>query len=292
MQREILEIDYVPVPYHVSGTGPPLILIHLPTCSLHCFERNAEVLAKQFQVFVVDLRPAVVLKTWLMRGISLLDYLEEILLSFMDRLSVPRATLIGAHKAGAVAMYVAARHKDRIDRLVLISTLGLSRLPGNSTPFKVIFFFMKWPGVPFMGRVRSIRRLVKWFDRHGVGQWRVRQFFCGDETKDWAALTRQLVKIYTTFLHTPDVWAFEVMIYTIGYLKYAPVVKLMPNITQETLLIFGDDKRGVPRKVIDKYASLLPNATIAMIPNTRLYPHFEQAEHINELTAKFLTGSS
>lgn len=290
MRREVVEVDLVPVPYWVDGEGEPVIMIHLPTCPYHCFARNASELAKSFKVYIVDLRAPVVLKTWRMRNLPLMDYLEEVLLKFMDALGLERVRLVGAHKAGAVAMYVAARHPERVQKLVLYSTLGLTRTPSHAPAFRFIFFFMKWPGVALMGRIRWIRRFVKWGDLRGVGQWRVGQFFGPNEPHDHETMTRHLRDIYTTFLDPPDVFAYETMIFTINYLKYAPMVPLIPSIAQKTLLVFGDDKYGVPAKVVEEYGRLIKRSEILTIKDTRLYPHYEGAEVVNARTLNFLTG--
>lgn len=288
LRREVVEVDLVPVPYQVEGEGDPVIMVHLPTSPHHCFCRNQSELGKHFKVYVVDLRPAVVLKTWRIRKIPLLDYLEEVLLKFIDKLGFESVRLVGGHKAGAISMYLAARHPERVHKLVLYSTLGLSRAPSRAPVFKLLFFFMRWPGVPLMGRIRWIRRLVKWMDLKGAGQWRVGQFFGPNEPHDKYTLTRHLVEVYTTFLNPPDVWAYEVMIFTIRYLRYEPVAAIVPKIPHKTLLVFGDDPLGVPPKVIQDYGRLIKNSEVITVPDTRLYPHYEQAEEINQRTIEFL----
>src|SRR5262245_307834 len=121
MRREVAEVDLVPVPYSVEGAGQPVLMVHLPTSPHHCFGRNSNELARHFKVYVLDLRPAVVLKTWRLRKVRLLDYLEEVILKFMDQMGLESVNLVGAHKAGAVSMYLAARHPERVRKLVLYS---------------------------------------------------------------------------------------------------------------------------------------------------------------------------
>jgi len=290
MHREVIEIDLVPVLYHVAGAGEPVIVMHLPTSPHHCFARNVDELAKSYKVYVLDLRPPVVLKTWRMRNMGLFDYLEEVVLKFMDALGIQKVRLIGAHKAGALAMYMAARHPDRISKLVLYSTLGLTKAPSSAPAFRFIFFFMKWPGVAFMGRVKIIRQFVKWADLRGVGQWRVGQFFGPGEPHDHATLTRHLELIYTTFLSPPDIWAYEVMIFTINYLKYDLVIPFIPQITQKTLLVFGDDEYAIPQAHQQEYRRLIKQSEVLTMKNTRLYPHYECAEEVNAHTMRFLAG--
>lgn len=187
-------------------------------------------------------------------------------------------------------MYLAARHPERIDKLVLFSTLGLTRAPSHAPAFKVIFFFMRLPGVPLLSRIRWLRRAVRWGDLRGIGQWRVGQFFGSGEPHDHPTLTRHLVEIYTTFLSPPDVFAYETMVWTINDLRYDPVVPLIPKISHKTLLVFGDDEYAVPRAKVEEYRRLIPDSDVVTIENTRLYPHYEAADRVNAHTVRFLRG--
>jgi pimeloyl-ACP methyl ester carboxylesterase len=187
-------------------------------------------------------------------------------------------------------MYLAARHPERVHRLVLYSTLGLTRAPSRAPAFKIIFFCMRLPGVPLLARIRWIRQFVKWCDLHGIGQWRVGQFFGSGEPHDHASLTRHLVETYTTFLSPPDVFAYEVMVWTIRNLKYDPVIPLIPTITQKTLLVFGDDEYAIPRVDVERYRRLIKDCEILTIENARLYPHYEAADVVNAKTVRFLIG--
>ena len=289
MNREVIEVDLVPVPYFVMGEGEPVIMFHLPTSSRHCFSRNTGELAKHFKVILVDLRPAVILKMWQAKGMTLMDYLESVLLSFMDQMGLERATLIGGHKAGALAMYLTARNPGRVSKLVLYETLGLSRSPSRAPVFKIIFLFIKLPGVPLLGRVRWIRRLVKWLDLHGVGQWRVGQFFGPTEPTDKFTRTRHLVEIYNTFLRPPDIFAYEVMISTIRNLDYSVVDPLIEKISSKTLMVFGGGKYSQPEPIREQYRRLIKEVEIVVVPDARVYPNFEQAADINRKTVEFLT---
>lgn len=288
--RQVVEVDQVPVPYVKKGTGAPVIMTHLPTSPFHCFERNQEELSKHFCVYLIDLRPAVVLKTWLMRGIPLLEYLREVIIGFMDALGLERVHLIGAHKAGAVSMYVAAKHPDRVDRLVLYSTLGITKAPSQAPVFKIIFLCMNLPFVPFMARLRWLRTLVKWLDLAGTGQWRVGQFFGPDEPHDYHSLTRHLVEVYSALLDPPDVFGYEVMVWTIRMLDYGPVVPLISSIKRPALLVFGEDEYSIPKAHIEEYRRLLSGAEILTFPNTRIYPNYERHEVVNRKTLEFLGG--
>lgn len=58
-----------------------------------------------------------------------LDYgyplFAEQLLSFMDALNIPQASLLGHSMGGGTSIYFATRHRDRVNRLVLVDTAGM-----------------------------------------------------------------------------------------------------------------------------------------------------------------------
>ncbi len=101
------------------GAGPALVLIHGFGASTHDFEEHVlEPLARAHHVVAVDLYGF----GWSERrddfayGWSL--WSDQVLRT-LDALDIPRASLVGHSMGGAVAAVLAARHPDRIDRLIL-----------------------------------------------------------------------------------------------------------------------------------------------------------------------------
>jgi pimeloyl-ACP methyl ester carboxylesterase len=80
------------------------------------------------------------------------------------------------------------------------------------------------------------------------------------------------------------------MIFTINHLRYDPVIPLIPQIAQKTLLVFGDDSYAVPVATQEEYLRLIKNSELLTIKNTRLYPHYEAHEEVNARTVRFLLG--
>ena len=114
--------------YHVSGTGPPVVLVHGsgPVVSAWANWRlNIPVLAEHFTVYAPDMvgfgftdRPAGItydLPTW-----------RAHLLGFLDALDLEHTSLVGNSFGGGLVLSTATHAPDRVDKLVLMGATGVS----------------------------------------------------------------------------------------------------------------------------------------------------------------------
>jgi len=103
--------------YEVVGCGPPLILLHGLSGSGRWWSRNVPVFSRSFRTYSVDL-PGFGES----RGVrwSRLDDIADRLADWLAAEGLSQAHFAGHSLGGAVAARLAARHPDRIDRLVLI----------------------------------------------------------------------------------------------------------------------------------------------------------------------------
>ncbi len=119
---------------------PAIILVHGFGSSLDTWEPWAKALSAQYRVVRFDL-PGFGLNGPDPTG----DYSDarsmRILVGLMDQLGIARASLIGNSLGGRIAWNFAARHPDRVARLVLVSPDGFAS-PG--------FAYGKPPEVPLM----------------------------------------------------------------------------------------------------------------------------------------------
>jgi pimeloyl-ACP methyl ester carboxylesterase len=103
--------------YEVAGSGPPLILLHGLSGSGRWWGRNVPAFADSFRTYSVDL-PGFGAS----RGVrwSRLDDIADRLADWLVNEGLSQAHIAGHSLGGAVAARLAARHPDRIDRLVLV----------------------------------------------------------------------------------------------------------------------------------------------------------------------------
>ena len=138
-------------PVAVLGQGPPLLLLHGFDSSHLEFRRLAPLLVDRHQLFIPDLhgfgfcpRPAGGTYT---PG-TLLDHLEAVLAELLRRSDSTAIGLIGASMGGSVAVELARRQPQAIERL-LLAPAGLTGRPMPVPPLldQLGARFLALPGV-------------------------------------------------------------------------------------------------------------------------------------------------
>jgi pimeloyl-ACP methyl ester carboxylesterase len=134
-----------PWPVVVTGQGPPLLLLHGFDSSFLEFRRLAPLLAEHHTVVIPDLHgfgftPRPPAATY--GPDRVLAHLEALLAVLPSQLALPsspdgataRLGVIGASMGGAVALALARRCPERIDRLLLLDPAGLDGQPRPLPP--------------------------------------------------------------------------------------------------------------------------------------------------------------
>jgi pimeloyl-ACP methyl ester carboxylesterase len=119
--------------YLQAGDGAPVVLVHGSGPGVTAYANwrlTVPRLASRLHVYAPDMvgfgfteRPDLVRYG--------LDVWVDQLLGFLDALGLERASIVGNSFGGALALRVAARHPDRVDRLVLMGAAGV---PFELTP--------------------------------------------------------------------------------------------------------------------------------------------------------------
>lgn len=117
--------------YKEKGTGEPVILLHGNGGDSGYFVHQFDWLAQFFRVIAVDTRG----HGQSPRGTApfTLSQFADDLRALMDRLSLPRATLLGFSDGGNIALTFAIRYPERVDKLIVNGA--------NTTPDGLLFSF-------------------------------------------------------------------------------------------------------------------------------------------------------
>ncbi|MCK6371884.1 MAG: alpha/beta hydrolase [Gammaproteobacteria bacterium] len=141
-----IHIDGVRIHYRDEGSGPPILLLHANFSNLLGWDSFAEVLKKEHRVLRFDL-PAFGLTGPDPSG----DYSNartvRLTERFADAMNLRRFSIAGTSLGGGIALRYAAKHPDRIDKLILLNP-GLlegramaragTRLPDSANILKYI----------------------------------------------------------------------------------------------------------------------------------------------------------
>src|SRR3982074_3788329 len=113
------EVNGIKLYYEIHGKGYPLVLLHGGLGSTQMFEPNIALLAKGRQVIAVDLqghgRTADIDRPFSLEAMS------EDIAALLQYLKIPKADVMGYSLGGGVALQIAVRHPELVNKLVLVS---------------------------------------------------------------------------------------------------------------------------------------------------------------------------
>ena len=258
---------------HVRDTGPrdapAVILLHGFGASLHTWEPWAADLDDEFRVLRLDL-PGAGLSPPDPTGDYSDDRVIGLLLALMDQRGIDRAALIGNSVGGRIAWTLAARHPERVTRLVLISPDGFAS-PG--------FEYGKAPEVPaIMGLMRYTLPRGMLRDNIAVGY------------ADPAALSDDTVTRYRDLMLAPG--ARQAMLDRMEQTVLTDPVPLLKRITAPVLLIWGEKDAMIPFDNARDYQDALADVRLVSFPDLGHLPHEEApAQSLPPVRAFLLEGS-
>jgi pimeloyl-ACP methyl ester carboxylesterase len=129
---ERIAANGISIAYQRRGSGPPLLLMHGNEADHAMFDALAEYLAGAFTVFAYDQRDCG--QTENPSAPYTLADLGDDAAALIAALRLPRAHVYGSSLGGLVAQSVAARHPDRVERLVLGNTWRAGLSPTEINP--------------------------------------------------------------------------------------------------------------------------------------------------------------
>ncbi len=249
-------IDVAGLKIHVRDSGPKaapaVILLHGLGASLHTWEPWAQSLSATYRVVRYDL-PGFALTGADPTG----NYSEargmEVLAALMDKLAIPRASIIGNSMGGRLAWNFAAQYPERIDKLILIAPDGFES-PG--------YKYGTAPEVPAL--VKMMRYVLpKAFLRMNLAP----------AYADASQLTDATVTRYHDLMLAPGVR--DAMIARMGQTVLTDPLPALRRIEAPTLLLWGEKDALIPISNAADYQKALPNAELVTLPDLGHVPHEE-----------------
>jgi len=267
LERRVEQIDDATLEYWIGGSGSDLILLHgFGATAIWQWADQIEPLAERYRVIVPNL-------LWFGESASEnldfgLDHQVKVVLALLDRLESERVHIVGLSYGGLVAYELAARHPDRVDRLVL------SDSPGK------VYRKEDYEAACERFGVERLSTLLVPDDRDGV---RVLMEI-GYKDPPWVpgfALDQVLTELYAE--HRDEKAALlDTLVTDWRYLDDIDPVA-------PTLLIWGREDTVFPLEIGERLAVRLGNlATFEVIDDARHAPNLEHSNRFNELVLEFL----
>jgi pimeloyl-ACP methyl ester carboxylesterase len=264
----LLTVDGTRVHIDQRGAGFPLLLLHGFGASTLLWEPVLPVLAQERRAVAIDLHGF----GWTERpqdpAAYTLEGQERMILGVADQLGFRQFDLAGHSYGGAIALFIASRHPERVRSLILVdnampeyAALRREKRYGNRTLAKLY-----------------IRML-------GLRSTRVRvglEASYADDTK----VTRDLVRAYYDRLRVQGV---EDAFYGLTAPNGEPPVELdLATIRQPTLVVWGTDDELIRATDAQSTSAKLPNGRFVALPACGHIPTSECPEEFLAAVTPFL----
>ena len=143
--------------YRTAGTGAPLVLIHGYGVSGRIWQKTLPYFARHHQVFVVDLPGhgySTYVHPWQLREIA------PLLATWLRQMHLPPVALLGQSMGGAFAIHLAACAPELVERLILVSAIGIPLQAGlpRLVIRSVYSFFQPGNGTYPLALIRDVSR--------------------------------------------------------------------------------------------------------------------------------------
>jgi pimeloyl-ACP methyl ester carboxylesterase len=255
--------------YIEKGAGEPVILLHgFFYDSASMWSANIDALASRYKVYALDLWGC---------GYSTrepLDYgyplFAEQLLQFMDRLGIARASLIGQSMGAGTAIRFCVEHRERVERLLLVSAAGLPN------PLPPIARFFNLPRIgEFFARLKT--DAIRTAGLKGV--------FIHDPTRVTPSYVEEVTRAQKI---AGSVEVGLTMQRGNVFDKLGDEIHRLGELDVPTLLVWGRHDKAIPLRLGEEMHRILRGSRLAVLDGAGHVANFEQAERFNMLALEFL----
>jgi 2-hydroxy-6-oxo-octa-2,4-dienoate hydrolase len=265
---ETIDANGVKTNYLEAGAGPPVVLVHGSGPGVTAYANWRLVipaLSERFRVIAPDMvgfgfseRPDGAdysVQTWADQVVGLLD-----------ALGLDKASIVGNSFGGAIALKVASQHPDRVDKLVLMGSMGVD-FPITEGLDRV------WGYTPSFENMRAVLDVFA-YDRALVpdelAEVRYRASTQPGFQESYGAMFPAPRQRWVDAMRTPD--------------------DEIRKITHETLVVAGREDRVIPVETSLTLMRLIDNAQLHVYPHCGHWTQIERSADFNRLVSDFLSA--
>jgi 4,5:9,10-diseco-3-hydroxy-5,9,17-trioxoandrosta-1(10),2-diene-4-oate hydrolase len=249
IEEAFVPVGGVKVHYQRAGTGRPLLLLHGLIGSARNWRQNIRFLSRHSSVYAVDLFNMG--ESERVPGLDAgLEATADRLAACMDALGLAEADIAGHSHGGAVAMMLAARHPDRVRRLILFAPAN----PFCNLGHQLVRFYQTRFGIWLARQIPVLPRMLK---------ATALSHMYGDPSR----VTAGSLEGYTEGLHIPGTMDHILQIVERWFVDMGLLRSVLPGLTAKpTLLIWGDRDRAVGLPSGRELQRTLPKSSLLVIP--------------------------
>ncbi len=258
--------------YHYTeypGPGQDIFLLHGFGSSTYTWEKIAPLLqSKGYHVWALDMKGF----GWSDKPDGA-DYSPRQLMSevnaWMDKMGLEGVVFVGNSLGGAIAWNMALDHPDKVRKLVLIDAAGFM----EQKPLLV-----RLAGLPGAGMAARLT-FSRWMIENTLDQ----VYF------DPGLITEEQIDAYYNRMRTQNaLYALTAVGHSVSQLTTKQYAARIPDVSVDTLIIWGRDDAWIPLEDGFKFKKALPDAKLAVIPFCGHIPQEERPEETARIIMDFL----
>jgi pimeloyl-ACP methyl ester carboxylesterase len=275
VEDRFVEVEGAKVHYQFSGSGGPLLLLHGLVGSGRNWRRNIGFLSRHASVYALDLFNMG--ESERVPGLDAsLEATADRIAALMDALGLRSADIAAHSHGGAIAMMLAARHPERVRKLILFAPAN----PFCDAGRQLIRFYNTRVGVLFARTVPSLPRLL-----HATALARM----YGDP----ARVAAGSLETYTTGLQIPGTVDHVLQIVQRWYEDMRVLRSALGKLAgKPVLFIWGDRDRAVLLPSGRLLQQMMPKSRLVVIPGAGHLPFEELPDLCNQAMGEWLSGGS
>lgn len=262
-------VDGVLVHYRDEGVGPPLVLIHGTSSSLHTWDGWVEKLSAHRRIVRLDLPGFGLTGPAADKDYSAARY-ARLVAALLDQLGIGSADIAGNSLGGRVALTLALDYPAHVRRLVLVDSSGLS---GQRPP--KIFRLVRTPGLNY---------LVRWVTPRMVFQNNVEEVF-GDRSRVSDAIVDRYYELGRREGNR------QAMIDRLSHLSDPDLDGRLGEIHIPVLVEWGESDRWNPVATAHRLNDKIAGSTLVTYANAGHVPMEELPEATSGDAERFLEGA-
>ena len=263
--------------YKVKGKGKPVLLLHGIGAGASSFEfrKNFDELAHSYRVYAIDLlgfgkseHPAITYTGFLY---------VQLIIDFIQNVVGERVHIISSSHSTAYSIAAANLRPELIDKLILISPLGISQ--NKDFPTSMDALLKKVYQSPLAGT--SFYHML-------ASKYSIEKFLRNQVYYNEVFVSDYIVEEYYHSAHLGGVNSKYAPACFLTQFLNLPVEEAFSCLSNDLCIVWGADCKINPLENLDEFIALQPESRIEIFEEARLLPHEEHAETFNEIVKDFL----
>jgi pimeloyl-ACP methyl ester carboxylesterase len=274
VEDRYVEVNGARVHYHFAGVGRPLLLLHGLVGSGSNWRQNIGFLSRYASVYAVDLFNMG--ESERVPGLDAsLEATADRIVALMKALGLESADIAAHSHGGAIAMMLAARHPDRVRKLILFAPAN----PFCDAGRHLIRFYNTRTGGWFARRLPLLPRML-----HATALARM----YGDPTR----VAEGTLETYTDGLRIPGT-IDHVLGIVGGWYEDMRALRseLIHLAAKPALFIWGDLDRAVTLPSGERLRAMMPNSKLIVMQGAGHLPFAEMPDACNQAMVEWLVGA-